>query len=282
MGYIEPKRGIIRRKSTKAETKAAPAEAAAIDITVPVMGESVAEGSMGKWLKKSGDAVKKDELLVELETDKVSLEVVAPADGVLGAINAAEGDTAVPGTVLGSVTEGGAAAAAPAAAAPAKAAKAETKAIEAKQKADEKSRKVTPANIKRYLTVARLVSPVVAPLAYRGAVVAREQLNQFKATRAGVAPELLAQYSGHGAPLSARIESARGVGQVTIEGASDRAIQIDLDAERARVVYEPVTKGTLRPTTILASSLSKATILGLDKMFASVLVSRKDAKAAKP
>jgi len=91
-----------------------------------------------------------------------------------------------------------------------KAAKAESKAIEAKQKADEKSRKVTPANIKRYLTVARLVSPVVAPLAYRGAVVAREQLNQFKATRAGVAPELLAQYSGHGAPLSARIESARG------------------------------------------------------------------------
>lgn len=90
-----------------------------------------------------------------------------------------------------------------------KAANAEAKAIEAKQKADEKARKVTPANIKRYLTVARLVSPVVAPLAYRGAVAAREQLNQYKATRAGVAPELLAQYSGHGAPLAARIESAR-------------------------------------------------------------------------
>ena len=90
-----------------------------------------------------------------------------------------------------------------------KAAKAESKTIAAKQKAAEKSRKVTPANIKRYLTVARLVSSVVAPLAYRGAIAAREQLNQFKATRAGVAPELLARYSGHGAPLAARIESAR-------------------------------------------------------------------------
>ena len=94
------------------------------DILTPALGESVTEATIAKWTKKVGDAVKKDELLVELETDKVSLEVVAPADGVLGAINAAEGDTVVPGTVLGSVTEGGAAAAAAPASAPAKAAKA--------------------------------------------------------------------------------------------------------------------------------------------------------------
>ncbi|OJU53669.1 MAG: dihydrolipoamide succinyltransferase, partial [Brevundimonas sp. 67-6] len=88
------------------------------DILTPALGESVAEASIAKWTKKVGDAVKKDEVLVELETDKVSLEVVAPADGVLSAINAGEGDTVVPGTVLGTVTEGGAAAAsAPAAAA---------------------------------------------------------------------------------------------------------------------------------------------------------------------
>ncbi|MFN7111151.1 MAG: 2-oxoglutarate dehydrogenase complex dihydrolipoyllysine-residue succinyltransferase [Brevundimonas sp.] len=100
------------------------------DILTPALGESVTEATIAKWTKKVGDAVKKDELLVELETDKVSLEVVAPADGVLGAINAAEGDTVVPGTVLGSVTEGGAAAAPAAAApaaAPAKSAKAEAK-----------------------------------------------------------------------------------------------------------------------------------------------------------
>ena len=100
------------------------------DILTPALGESVTEATIAKWTKKVGDAVKKDELLVELETDKVSLEVVSPADGVLGDIKAAEGDNVVPGTVLGSVTEGASAAAAPAAA-PAKAAKADTKAAPA-------------------------------------------------------------------------------------------------------------------------------------------------------
>ena len=112
-------------KAAKAETKAAPAAAApaaaaAIDITVPVMGESVAEGSMGKWVKKNGDQVKKDELLVEIETDKVAVEVSAPADGVL-TIAADEGATVTPGQKIGSVSGSGAAAA-PAAAAPAPAA----------------------------------------------------------------------------------------------------------------------------------------------------------------
>jgi len=87
------------------------------DILTPTLGESVSEASIAKWTKKVGDAVKKDEVLVELETDKVSLEVVAPADGVLSDIKAGEGDTVVPGTVLGVVTEG--ASAAPAATKPA-------------------------------------------------------------------------------------------------------------------------------------------------------------------
>jgi 2-oxoglutarate dehydrogenase E2 component (dihydrolipoamide succinyltransferase) len=87
------------------------------DILTPTLGESVSEASIAKWTKKVGDAVKKDEVLVELETDKVSLEVVAPADGVLSDIKAAEGDTVVPGAVLGVVSEG-ASAAKPAAAAP--------------------------------------------------------------------------------------------------------------------------------------------------------------------
>ncbi|WP_295174769.1 2-oxoglutarate dehydrogenase complex dihydrolipoyllysine-residue succinyltransferase [uncultured Brevundimonas sp.] len=100
------------------------------DILTPALGESVTEATIAKWTKKVGDPVKKDELLVELETDKVSLEVVSPADGVLGDIKAAEGDNVVPGTVLGSVTEGASAAAAPAAA-PAKAAKADAKAAPA-------------------------------------------------------------------------------------------------------------------------------------------------------
>ncbi|MFN3537653.1 MAG: biotin/lipoyl-containing protein, partial [Brevundimonas sp.] len=80
------------------------------DILTPTLGESVSEATVAKWTKKAGDAVKKDELLVELETDKVSLEVVAPADGVLAEITAGEGDTVTAGAVLGKVTEGGAAA----------------------------------------------------------------------------------------------------------------------------------------------------------------------------
>lgn len=88
-----------------------------LDIVVPVMGESVAEGSIGSWSKKAGDAVKKDELLVEIETDKVALEVVAPADGVLAEILATDGATVTPGMVIGRVEAG--AAASPAAAKPA-------------------------------------------------------------------------------------------------------------------------------------------------------------------
>src|SRR5579883_2382892 len=87
------------------------------DILTPQLGESVSEATVAKWAKKAGDAVKKDEVLVELETDKVSLEVSAPADGVLQDIAAAEGATVTPGQVLGVVSAG----AAPAKAAPAKA-----------------------------------------------------------------------------------------------------------------------------------------------------------------
>jgi 2-oxoglutarate dehydrogenase E2 component (dihydrolipoamide succinyltransferase) len=88
------------------------------DIMTPTLGESVAEATVARWTKKAGDAVRKDEILVELETDKVSLEVAAPSDGTLSEINAEEGATVGPGAVLGKITEG---AAAPKAAAPAKA-----------------------------------------------------------------------------------------------------------------------------------------------------------------
>src|SRR5688572_23718295 len=84
------------------------------DILTPTLGESVTEATIAKWSKKAGEAVKKDEVLVELETDKVSLEVASPADGVLSEVLTPEGATVVPGTVLGKVTEGGAATPAPA------------------------------------------------------------------------------------------------------------------------------------------------------------------------
>ncbi|MGA0605777.1 2-oxoglutarate dehydrogenase complex dihydrolipoyllysine-residue succinyltransferase [Phenylobacterium sp. VNQ135] len=89
------------------------------DIMTPALGESVTEATVARWTKKAGDAVRKDEILVELETDKVSLEVAAPSDGVLAEISAAEGATVEPGAVLGKITEGAGAAATPAKAPPA-------------------------------------------------------------------------------------------------------------------------------------------------------------------
>ncbi|RON64740.1 dihydrolipoamide succinyltransferase [Pseudomonas fluorescens] len=94
----------------------------AIDIKAPTFPESVADGTVATWHKQPGDAVKRDELIVDIETDKVVLEVLATADGVLGAIVKGEGETVLSDEVLGSIVEGGAAAAAPAAAAPAAAA----------------------------------------------------------------------------------------------------------------------------------------------------------------
>ena len=78
------------------------------DIMTPALGESVSEATVARWTKKVGDTVKRDEVLVELDTDKVSLEVASPADGVLESIDAGEGDTITPGTLLGRVSEGGA------------------------------------------------------------------------------------------------------------------------------------------------------------------------------
>ena len=94
------------------------------EIRVPTLGESVTEATIGKWFKKPGDAVKADEPLVELETDKVTLEVNAPAAGVLGEIVAKEGETVGVAALLGMISTGTAAAAASAQAA--SAAKADT------------------------------------------------------------------------------------------------------------------------------------------------------------
>jgi 2-oxoglutarate dehydrogenase E2 component (dihydrolipoamide succinyltransferase) len=93
----------------------------ATEIRVPTLGESVSEATIGKWFKKPGEAVKADEPLVELETDKVTLEVNAPASGVLAEITAKDGETVTPGALLGQIAEG-AAGAAPSKAAPAAAA----------------------------------------------------------------------------------------------------------------------------------------------------------------
>jgi 2-oxoglutarate dehydrogenase E2 component (dihydrolipoamide succinyltransferase) len=89
----------------------------ATEIRVPSLGESVVEATVGQWFKQAGDAVAADEPLVELETDKVTVEVPAPASGVLAEIAVKSGDTVAVGAVLGTIGDG---AAMPAAAAPVK------------------------------------------------------------------------------------------------------------------------------------------------------------------
>jgi 2-oxoglutarate dehydrogenase E2 component (dihydrolipoamide succinyltransferase) len=91
-----------------------------MDVVIPALGESVTEATIGQWLKKAGDAVKADEPIVSLETDKVAVEVNAPADGVLTELKFKEGDTVTVGAVIATMEAGATAAATPApAAAPA-------------------------------------------------------------------------------------------------------------------------------------------------------------------
>src|SRR4051794_41636602 len=78
------------------------------EIRVPTLGESVTEATVAKWLKQPGDRVERDEPIVELETDKVTVEVPAPQAGVIGAIQAEEGSNVPVGAVLGIIADGAA------------------------------------------------------------------------------------------------------------------------------------------------------------------------------
>jgi 2-oxoglutarate dehydrogenase E2 component (dihydrolipoamide succinyltransferase) len=85
----------------------------ATEIKVPALGESVSEATVAKWFKSEGEAVAVDEAVVELETDKVTIEVPSPVAGIIAAITVKEGETVNVGAVLGAIAEGGAATAAP-------------------------------------------------------------------------------------------------------------------------------------------------------------------------
>ncbi|MGB6388276.1 MAG: biotin/lipoyl-containing protein, partial [Methyloceanibacter sp.] len=87
----------------------------ATKIRVPTLGESVTEATVGRWFKQTGDRVMADEPLVELETDKVTVEVPAPATGILAEIAVQAGETVGVGTVIGTIKPGDGKVAAPAA-----------------------------------------------------------------------------------------------------------------------------------------------------------------------
>ena len=120
-----------------------------IEVRVPPMGESVTEATIGNWHKKAGEAVKADDILVELETDKVTVEVRAAGAGVLASIAAKPGDTVNVGGLLGAIEEGGAASTAPAAK-PAKSpepAKAEAAPLSPAVRKIVEERKIDPASV---------------------------------------------------------------------------------------------------------------------------------------
>jgi len=122
-----------------------------IEIKVPAMGESVTEATISKWFKKEGDAVKRDEPLLELETDKVTVEVPSPADGAIESISAQAGATVQVGALLGAIAEGqaGAAAAKPAAAPKAEAPKPAAPAPAAPKTDTQKSESLAMPSAKR-------------------------------------------------------------------------------------------------------------------------------------
>src|SRR5712664_4904669 len=81
---------------------------ARVDVLMPQMGESIAEGTLSKWLKKVGDSVKRDEPLFEISTDKVDAEIPAPSSGVLSEIKVQEGETVAVNTVVAVIDGAGA------------------------------------------------------------------------------------------------------------------------------------------------------------------------------
>jgi 2-oxoglutarate dehydrogenase E2 component (dihydrolipoamide succinyltransferase) len=157
-----------------------------IEIKVPAMGESVTEATIARWLKREGDSVQKDEPVVELETDKVSVEVPSPAAGVLEHINVQQGGTVGVGSVLGAVAEG-AAAPKPAKAEAPKAAKAEAPKQQAKPAQPATPPPPPPPSVRRIAEEEKLDTSAIAGSGKHGQVTKADALAALEAARA-VAP----------------------------------------------------------------------------------------------
>jgi 2-oxoglutarate dehydrogenase E2 component (dihydrolipoamide succinyltransferase) len=105
----KPAAAEVAGKAASEDAESAPANETSIEIMVPALGESVTEATVSTWFRKPGDTVAQDEMLCELETDKVSVEVPSPASGTLAEIYAADGATVEAGGKLGRIAGGGAA-----------------------------------------------------------------------------------------------------------------------------------------------------------------------------
>jgi 2-oxoglutarate dehydrogenase E2 component (dihydrolipoamide succinyltransferase) len=154
------------------------------DIRVPTLGESVTEATVGKWFKQPGDAVAVDEPLVELETDKVTLEVPAPAAGVLGQISAKNGDTVGVGALLGQIKEGAGAAQAKSAASAPKAVDAPK--VTAPAAATKSTEMPMPPSVRKMAADSGVDPAKVAGTGMRGQVTKGDMLSAIE--RAAAAP----------------------------------------------------------------------------------------------
>lgn len=161
-----------------------------IEIKVPAMGESVTEATISKWFKKEGDAVKRDEPLLELETDKVTVEVPSPADGSIESIAAQAGATVTVGALLGAIAEGQAkSGAAPAKPAPkAEAAKAESPKPAAAKSDAQKSESLAMPSAKRIAEESGIAASSVAGTGKDGRVTKGDMLGALAARSSSPQP----------------------------------------------------------------------------------------------
>jgi 2-oxoglutarate dehydrogenase E2 component (dihydrolipoamide succinyltransferase) len=162
-----------------------------IQIKVPALGESVTEATIARWLKNEGDTVKRDEPLVELETDKVSVEVPSPAAGVLEHIEVKAGGTVNIGAVLGAVKEGASAESKPAA-------KAEAKPSPQPEKtaATAVAAPSPPPSVRRIAEENNLDVSAIAGSGKRGQVTKQDALAALEAIKAVPAPKQAPEPAG--------------------------------------------------------------------------------------
>ncbi|HEY7689893.1 MAG TPA: 2-oxoglutarate dehydrogenase complex dihydrolipoyllysine-residue succinyltransferase [Dongiaceae bacterium] len=163
------------------------------NIVVPALGESVTEATVAKWMKQQGDSIAADEALVELETDKVTLEVFAPSGGVLSEIRVPEGQTVEVGAVLGVIGDGAGAAAKPAPAAakpapaaPAAAAPAKPAPAPAKPAAPAEAAALSPA-VRKLIEENKLDAAAIPPSGKDGRLT-KEDVQKFLEARLAKAP----------------------------------------------------------------------------------------------
>ena len=184
----------------------------ATEIKVPTLGESVTEATIGQWFKATGDAVQADEPLVELETDKVTIEVPAPVSGTMGDIVAAEGETVEVGALLAMLLEGEGAAAAPAPAAKKDEPKAAPAAAPAKA-APAAATSMPPAPAAAKMMTEQKIDPAaVAGSGVRGQVLKGDVINAIAAgvtSPTGAAPAPVAQRPASAPQDAAREERVR-------------------------------------------------------------------------